>query len=201
MPFRLLRGDEELETFCDNTEQYIAVRFPLDYLRNGKVVAYYSKDGRMLGGYALISKPPFRVIESLPEEVRSRHPALQRLAKTSLFEITGLWLAPELQLKRASFVLWLRLYRDAIALGKSHFVYAYSLTKPSLGRLYRVCHPEVVFRGRTRQLPGMLRAEEESVELSTVARAMLFTLLQPRFFLGRLFRGGRHACKAGHDRV
>jgi hypothetical protein len=76
-------------------------------------------------------------------------------------------------------------------------VYSYSLTKPSLGRLYRICRPEVIFRGETLLLPGMPGLDVESVETSSVARAALFMALHPGFFLGRLF-GRRRGRKRQH---
>jgi len=189
MTFRIVQDEQELEVFRAQAENYLSIRFPLDYLRNGQVTAFYSKEGRMIGGYALISQPPFRVLTSLPDEVLAASPHLKRVPMASLFEITAFWLAPECQQKRASFHLWFRMYRDAIALGKSHFIYSYSLAKPSLGRLYSICRPTVLFRGETKLLEGMARVERESVELSSMARAVFFPILRPRFLLGRFFRG------------
>jgi hypothetical protein len=184
--FRTLHDEQELEQFSDHTERYLSLRLPRDYLEKGKVVACYSDEGDMVGGYALILKPPFRAVELIPEEVRSGSSVLKRIPGDSMFEINGLWLSPRARKHKASFRLWIRLYCDAIRTGKSHFIYAYDLDNGSLERLYSICRPEILFRGQVAPLPGMLHAERLSIEVSSVARAALFPLRRPGFLLGRL---------------
>ena len=192
MSFKILKDDRELELFRDYAERYISVRFPLDYLQKSKVVAYYSEEGRMCGGYAFVLKPPFRVIESLPEFVRKRSEALRKVSMESLFEFTGLWLSPEIRCRRIASRFWFQIYRDILTLGKSHFVYAYSLDKPALGKLYSICRPDVIFQGETKILAGMKRAENESVEMSSLARVAVAPLLRPQLLTRRLLGGERH---------
>jgi hypothetical protein len=186
--FRVLRSESELNEYAEKTHRHLGVRFPLEYLKRSKVVAYLSDSGEMVGGYAMVLKGPFRTLESLPDVVRDCHPFLKETPMKDICEFTGLWLAPEMRRRTVSFVFWLRMYFDVVTLGKKHFVYAYSLDKKALGRMYRVCNPEVLFRGMTRMQPGMSKPEAESVEVTSLARIVWTPLLKPQFLLFKMIR-------------
>lgn len=186
MIFRVLKDEQSLAAYSILTEKHISVRFPVEYLQKSRVVALFNEAGEICGGYVLVLKGPFRVIQSLPESVRDHSPDLQRIAPKQLFELTGLWLSPKVTSKPVVLSFWLRLYFDILSTRKSHFVYAYSLNKKSLSRIYGVVNPRVIFRGLTQMQPGMKQPESESVEIASVVRLALIPMLKPHFLAKKL---------------
>lgn len=186
MGFRLLHEQRDLLQYINYTEAHLGVRFPLEYLRQGRVMGFFDKNHKLAGGYSLILKGPFRVLESLPETIKTAHPILSKIKESSICEITGLWLSPELKYNNTSLHLWLRFYRNILFLRKKYFVYAYTFGKRSLGRLYSNMRPYIIFQGKTKLLPGMHQPEFESVELTTWGRIITVPIRKPRLLFGKM---------------
>jgi hypothetical protein len=190
MKFKKLQLDAELLHFREQAYVHIDVLFPLQYLKRSTVVGCFDAAGTLVGGYMLVHTAPFRVLESVPEEQRRGAVEALSCSQWRVGEITGLWIAHRHRGRTLSGRLWLRLYRDMIMSGKTHFVYAYTLRKPNLGAQYAVARPRVLFRGLTKVLPGMGAADEESVEVFSLVNLILAPLRHPEF-LGARFRIGR----------
>jgi hypothetical protein len=186
--FRTLRTAAELAQYAELTHKHLGIRFPLEYLRKSKITGYFGDEGEMLGGYAMVLEGPFRVLESLPDSVRGSHPFFKTASMDEVCEFTGLWLTPEMRKRSSSVLFWLRMYFDVVTLGKKHFVYAYSLDKRALGRLYRVCNPTVLFQGMTKIQPGMPKPEAESVEVTSISRVIWSPFVKPQFLLYKMLR-------------
>jgi hypothetical protein len=77
---------------------------------------------------------------------------------------------------------------------KYYFLYAWSLEIAKLGEMYALGKPIVLFRGQTKILPGMKMADMESVEIITRYNLFCVPILNPQFFLKKLW-GRRHVIK------
>lgn len=186
MPFVVLKEESELREFASLTHKFLSIQFPIEYLQQSKVTAYIDDAGRMLGGYVLVLRGPFRVVESLPDEVKNADP---RFAPENLeegFEVTGLWVSPALRDRKINLLFWLRMYFDMLTLGRKWLIYAYSLDKPGLGRMYSIAKPSVVFRGETKILPGMPEPDAESVEVVNIFNLAKVPFTCPQFLMKRL---------------
>lgn len=187
MKFKLLTTDEELDQYRKITNGFIDVLLPLNYLKRSRVIAVVNKNDEIRGGFVIVMQGPFRTLQSIPKKTD----AINEHLKGNIGEITGLWLDPRLKSARSSLKFWLRLYWELISSGKSDYVYAYSLRKPKLGRLYKAGRPKILFRGQTKQMDGMSMPEKESVEIVNMKKLALAPLLNPKFLLGRLWGSRR----------
>jgi hypothetical protein len=132
------------------------------------VRAFHNKYGAMIGGYVLNHNGPFRVIESLPPEVKENSPWTKKEILDSTYEVTGLWLDQKVTTRRQNFAFWATMYRDMVFTKKKYFVYAYDLDKTYLKKLYSIVNPTVIYEGETLVQEGMKGSCEESVEIGSV---------------------------------
>jgi len=186
MKFKILRTERELINYQALTESYIGVTFPIPYLKQGKVVGCFDDEDNLCGGFAVILNGPFRVIESIPISTEP----LSTLNLHDTAEITGLWLSSNMLKKNQSLRFWLKVFFTLLFCGKKHFVYAYTLKNPKLGKIYQNGRPVVLFKGVTKILPGMKCADEESVEVIHRNNFFLTPFRHPEFLFKR-FKGLR----------
>jgi hypothetical protein len=188
MRIKRLTSDEDLEIYRQLTDKYINVLFPLEYLKQSKVVVLRHKNGDICGGYMLVTEGPFRVLESIPDEQRAKI----SMDLSNVAEITGLWLdAKKADSLFCSAGLWITLYFAALFSSFDGFVYAYSTKKRNLKKMYASFGPVSLFEGETRQLEGMPLPEKEAVELVTKRQAALIPVKNLKFFTRRFTVVGR----------
>lgn len=182
MKFRQIKSETELEVYRHAIATHIDVLLPLEYLNQGKVYGLFNKSGEICGGFALITKPPFRVLDSIPNfEGLDFDPQLKHTC-----EITGVWLSSEKRTKLSSLKFWTNIMMKVVTSNKKYFVYAYSTRKTGLQKIYAKANPEVIFKGETKILPGMPAPDHESIEVVFRRRVLVQALKNPDFFIKRL---------------
>jgi hypothetical protein len=184
MNFKRLKTFSELNAYRNIAANYIDVLFPLEYLERSKVYAWLDKNGEILGGFMIVTKGPFRVLNSIPDYADAKP-----LCEKEVAEITGVFLSSSLRGRQKSFEFWMRLYWKLILAKRKYYVYSYTLKKPQLQRMYSMTQPSVLFKGKTNQLAGMTDVEYESVEFMTFKNLVKVPLHRPQFFTRRLVAG------------
>lgn len=200
--FRKIEDDRNLTRYSEWTERYLDVKYPQDYLRRSHVMAIVSENpfgeiDKILGGYIIASKPPFRVLEQLPRQVIEANAELAGRMGRCL-ELTGLWIHPQLRCGRLRFQLWWRLFMDTLreCLHGRHFLlYSYDASKKKLGEMYQFSKPSRIYEGRV-FIPGMTEANDEIVEIGSALSVVFAFVRHPvriaQFITARLFRRRRH---------
>lgn len=156
----ILSNQNDFDFFRKRCNELVHVDFPQSYLEQG-FVRIFRKYGKIVGGYAVINDGPLRTVESLPCE------SFLKKEKNKLFEITALWMCPKEKNGLLSAFLWFNFSRDiANQKSKTHLIYAYDLDNKRLGKLYAMGKPEVVYRGKVKQLEGNTCENIESVEIA-----------------------------------
>ncbi len=182
MQFRELKTDVELELYRHSIATHIDVLLPLEYLKQGRVYGYFNHQKEICGGFAMITKGPFRVLNSIPNfEGLSIDPTLKHTC-----EITGVWLSNSNRPKFSSIRFWMNILMKILISRKKYFVYAYSTRKSGLCKIYSRANPIVLFRGETTMLPGMPCPDHESIEVVLRRRIIVQALKNPDFFIKRL---------------
>ncbi|OFZ51318.1 MAG: hypothetical protein A2381_08250 [Bdellovibrionales bacterium RIFOXYB1_FULL_37_110] len=184
MQIKRITDLSELDRFRILTNKHIHVLFPMDYLAQSRVFGCYDSRECLCGGFVLVMKGPFRVLESIPAYVEDR----QGLDIDKTCEVTGLWFSPSAKDRSKSIVFWIRLYFEIIKTQKQFFVYAFSMSKPQIGKMYEPARPVRLFAGQTHVLPGMEDQDTEVVEFVRRKDLLLFPLKSPDF----LYKRARH---------
>lgn len=182
MKFKELKSEKDLEKYRHAIAKHIDVLLPLEYLKQGHVFAFVNDDHDICGGFALITKGPFRVLNSIPKfEGLKFDPKLKHTA-----EITGVWLSKNKTNHYASLRFWLAVLGKVLTSRKKYFVYAYSTRKTGLKNIYARANPEVIFCGETKILPGMPAPDHETIEVVFRKRILLQAFKNPDFFVNRI---------------
>lgn len=171
--------DEQFIHYQTKVDQHIGVRFDLSYLKGGHVYALYL-NGEMIGGYAVILDGPFRVLTSIERKVD-----LSAIDMRKTAEVTGLWLDKR-KAKNYSLVLWVHMLFGLLRSRRSQFVFAYTLQKTGLEKLYSPMNTEVLYRGLVEALEGMKGDDYESIELMRVSDLVKFPFKNPSFVTRRV---------------
>ncbi|MBT3980848.1 MAG: hypothetical protein HOE90_05800 [Bacteriovoracaceae bacterium] len=183
MKFVELTSEKEINTYREMTSVQVDVLFPIEYLKRSRVVVWMDHEGVIKGGFVIVTKPPFRVLESIPQRVRNH----LDVEPFECVEVTGLWLHHSLENKRDSARFWLKLYREVWSMKKENIIYAYDIKKKKLKNIYQKGKPEVLYKGITIRLQGMKTSEVESVEMVRRKNVLLTPLFTPSFLISRLF--------------
>lgn len=130
------------------------VDIPYSYLAKGRPFVFLDSKDRVVGGFAIIDKKPFRTIEQIPLKIYAPIKAEN--------EITAYFIAD----KKYGFAVTLRLVLEVLK-SKGPFVYSYDLINKSLQRYYALGDPELVYSGPVKNLPGMEGLHYENVEILT----------------------------------
>lgn len=178
-----LTSDADLEKYRHLTQKYIDVLLPLEYLKGSKVVVFRHSSGEICGGYVLVKEGPLRVLESIPDDQFAKI----NIDLTNVGEITGLWLdAKKADSLFCSVALWLNLYFTLIFSSFDGFVFAYTVKKTNLKKIYSTFKPTLLFQGQTKQLEGMDAPEVEAVKYISKRQA-IFVPFRHKTFLIRRF--------------
>lgn len=184
---RYLRTDSEYNEYIERAYEKIGVRFPLEYLKNNRTIGFFNSNGKLSGGYAFILNGPLRVVESLPEEALEKFKAVVG-SEDQVFELTGLWMDRNEVSGPMCAWLWTRMYWESVKTQRPYILYAYSASKPKLGKTYQVAQPIEIFRGETKLLKGMDEVDVEVIEVAAMKNVHRAWITQPQFLLKRIFR-------------
>jgi hypothetical protein len=186
MKTKILSTMTECKEFAEKCDRKLELNYPIDFLLNAKVRAFYNRRGEMIGGYVLNYNNRFRVIESLPDHVKRDSPWVSKEVLSNTYEVTGLWLDHESRDIGTSFVFWFIMYKDMIMTRRKYLVYAYDTDKTHLKRLYSNLRPSTIFTGKTIIQKGMATECVESVEIATVRHLRMCMLYRLDFFVRKL---------------
>ena len=109
--FKTLTQEKDIEYFLSRFEGYVGVKLPYDYAQRSTFVAGYKGD-EMVGGYMLVTKPEFRSLMFVPDDVRESHEFFRNEAY-DMMEINGVWMSASLKTASEQFSIWLKLILDA----------------------------------------------------------------------------------------
>ena len=109
--FKTLTQEKDIEYFLSRFEGYVGVKLPYDYARRSTFVAGFKGD-EMVGGYMLVTKPEFRSLMFVPDDVRESHEFFRNEAY-DMMEINGVWMSASLKTASEQFSIWLKLILDA----------------------------------------------------------------------------------------
>jgi len=185
MHYEVLQSDDDLRKYSEQTEQFIHVALPLEYLRRSKVVVYKNKDREIIAGYCLALLPPFRSLLPVPKSTQD----YMGNVEDKVLEMNGVWIAPNYRKRNFAARFWLKFVYDLYLSGKSYFLYSYSSDKERLGKAYTVLSPKRIWCGNV-QISGMDKSEIENVEVirrKSVPRGLMrhiFGIFKNRYFYG-----------------
>ena len=163
--FKELRSAREVEAFLDRVENYTSVRLPDSYVAKSRIIGVY-QGAKLVSGYMLITKPEFRSIEFLPDQVREEHNVLQK-ELNEFVEVNGMWIGPGVKSPREQFNIWLMLMRDVLLCRKKYLLLMSDKRNLTIKRIHSLTNPTILYEGPPRLFDGAESHKEIRVGYTT----------------------------------
>lgn len=164
----LLASGPERTAYLGAVSASIGVRLPAEYLDRGEVTGLFIEE-RLVGGFTIVRRGPFRSLEQLPLAVRARLGRRMDLLP-EVVEGNGLFLDPSVREPRTIAEFWGALDLALERSEASHMVFSYPASSARLRHFYRPLGAESLYVGWVNPLEGMSGPEVECVELAGIAQ-------------------------------
>ncbi len=139
--FKRIEGDE-LEAFLDRGGSVEGVRYPTAYVRDQAEAWGLYIDDKLVGGYLIVVKGPFRTTIYLKAQNIVHH-----YRDDELIELGGVWIEEAFRSKKYSTSIWLHMVSRIQAHSKPYVIFGYNLSRSGLQKLYAAGNPHILFRG------------------------------------------------------
>jgi hypothetical protein len=176
--FRTLKSDSEVELFLSRFESYVGVKLPFDYAQRSKFVAGF-KGGEMVAGYMLVTKPDFRSLMFVPDQVKREHNFF-RNDSYDMMEINGVWMSASLKTAAEQFSVWVKLILDAFRCRKQFVLLMANQRNINIRHVHAMTGAQDIYEGEPMLMSG--EKSHSTIRVSYTTRwALLMNL--PRYWL------------------
>lgn len=137
-----------IEKYVERFAELVGVRIPAEYLQRGTIYGCFDTDNRLVGGYTLVTTPPYRGIVFLPDEIRSGHWLFDSVSLNNVLEVNGLWLERNVRMSAPDWYsfLW-KLVHSLGQTRKRYILVWYNNLNKHLRRFYGRMQKEVIYTG------------------------------------------------------
>jgi len=178
MKFRTLTNKSEIDFFLSRFESYVGVKLPYDYAERSTFVAGF-KGEEMVGGYMLVTKPEFRSLMFVPDQVRREHEFFKN-DEYDMMEINGVWMSASLKTAAEQFNIWFHLVLDAFKCRKQYVMLMANQRNINIRNIHSMTGAKDIYEGQP-----MLMAGDKSHSTIRVSYTTRWSLLLnvPRYWL------------------
>ena len=118
--FRTINNKKEIDLYIDKVEDYSGVRLPFNYVQNSRLVGVFLHE-KLVGGYMLVTKPEFRSVMFVPDQVRNSNEFFG-YDKFEMMEVNGLWLGKSIKTPKMQFKFWTHVIKDIFFCRKKYLL-------------------------------------------------------------------------------
>ena len=176
--FRTLTNDADIEKFLCKFESYVRVKLPYDYTSRSRVVAGF-KGEEMVAGYMLVTKPDFRSLMFLPDDVKQNHEFFKN-DQYEMMEVNGFWIGASVKTAADRFQVWMNLFWDTFKSKKEYILMMTDLRNENTKHLYSLTGDTVLYEGPTMVMAGA--KTHAGIRLSVTKRWQLLLNI-PKYFM------------------
>lgn len=178
MKFRTLTNKSEIDFFLNRFESYVGVKLPYDYAERSTFVAGF-KGEEMVGGYMLVTKPEFRSLMFVPDQVKREHEFFKN-DEYDMMEINGVWMSASLKTAAEQFNIWFHLVLDAFKCRKQYVMLMANQRNINIRNIHSMTGAKDIYEGQP-----MLMAGDKSHSTIRVSYTTRWSLLLnvPRYWL------------------
>jgi hypothetical protein len=176
--FRTLKTDSEVEFFLGRFESYVGVKLPYDYAQRSKFVAGF-KGEEMVAGYMLVTKPDFRSLMFVPDQVKRDHDFF-RNDSYDMMEINGVWMSASLKTASEQFSVWVKLILDAFKCRKQFVLLMANQRNINIRHVHAMTGAQDIYEGEPMLMSG--EKSHSTIRVSYTTRWSLLINL-PRYWL------------------
>jgi len=187
--FKTLTDEKDINEYLQRFEGHVRVKLPYDYTQRSRIVAAYKGD-RMVAGYMLVTKPDFRSLIFVPDEVMEQHEFF-RNDQYEMMEVNGLWIGAGVRKASEQFRIWLHILRDVFVCRKKYILLMADVRNTNIRNIHNLMGSREIYQG-----PPMLRAGTRTHSTIRVGFTTRWSLIAnfPKY----LAEYRNRAAKAGH---
>tara|TARA_R110002072_G_scaffold303107_2_gene493761 strand:- start:32709 stop:33332 length:624 start_codon:yes stop_codon:yes gene_type:complete len=199
LKFKTLTDERDIDLFLSRFESYVGVKLPYDYAQRSTFVAGFKGD-EMVGGYMLVTKPDFRSLMFVPDDVKNTHDFF-RNESYEMMEINGVWMSASLKTASEQFSIWLKLILDAFRCRKQFVLLMANQRNINIRHVHAMTGAKDIYEGEPMLMAG--EKSHSSIRVSYTTRWSLL-LNVPRYWLeykGRERRFHRRLKQRAYSRM
>jgi hypothetical protein len=148
MEFKIATSESELLHLHENITQVTGGNVPFAYYQQSKVIVCYNNEREMIGGYAIVSSPPFRSLMALAHIPEAYISLFQQASLADILEMPAMWIKQDAMSPREKAKFFQTLLLDICSYNRSYLLYVYALNRPDLHKLHGRMKPKVLFQGQ-----------------------------------------------------
>jgi len=141
------KNEKLLKEYIKLSIEKEGVAYPYSYINEQGKCYVFTKNNKIIGGYCLIMKPPFRVIEFVKQVDTEHEKTLSGINEKRCIEAGGLWMEPSSNNVLLGNLLWANIYKNIMKTGKQDIIFGYCNERKGLTRHYSKIRPKNLFRG------------------------------------------------------
>ncbi|MCP5345486.1 MAG: hypothetical protein R3F41_04295 [Gammaproteobacteria bacterium] len=163
--FRTLSDQDEIEQFIDRFGNFVGVQLPLPYVLANKVVGAFLQK-RLVGGYIIVTKPPFRSTMFVPDSIKNTDKFF-KLDPYDMMEVNGVWISPTLKTAKLQFSVWKNLLKDVFFSGKKYVLLMRNAKNKNVDHIHSLTNPTLLYMGTPSLIQGLSTHQEISISFTT----------------------------------
>ena len=145
---RILSEPGDIGCCVARFEEFVGVPMPEVYIARGSLYGCFDSNDTMVGGFLLVTEPPYRGVVFLPDRVRETHWLFRTVSGDRMVEVNCVWLEPRLRLSAWDwYVFWWRIVGAIARTGRSCVLVWYNRRNRHLHRFYSRVRKEVIYTG------------------------------------------------------
>lgn len=171
LKFKVVESESEVKSFVDKVEIHTGVRLPMQYANQSTIKGAYLDD-KLVAGYMVVTKPDFRSLMFVPDEVKNSHEFFKN-DQYEMMEINGLWLGPAIKTPKMQFAVWIRLILDVFKSKKQFLLLMSNARNKNIKKLHNMSKPNFIYTGPAQMMAGNTSHSEIRVGYTTRWNALL----------------------------
>lgn len=176
--FKTLSKESEIDMYLSKFEGFVGVRLPHDYSLRSTIVGAFKGDD-MIAGYMLVTKPQFRSLMFVPDQVKEQGKFFKN-DQYEMMEVNGVWLSAAVKSAADQYRFWMKMIVDIFMARKKYILLMADLRNANVRNIHGMTNPELLYEG-----PPMLMAgarSHSSIRVSYTTRWQMI-LNMPRYFM------------------
>ena len=144
--FRTISDKDEIDLFLETFKRHVGIKLPVDYVSNSRVVGAFLRE-KLVGGYMLVTSPPFRSTLFVPDSIKNWH-SFFRNDPYDMMEVNGVWISPALKSAKLQFSVWTHILRDVFFCKKKYILLMRDARNKNVDQIHKLTNPVQIYTGR-----------------------------------------------------
>jgi len=143
--FKTLSKESEIDMYLSKFEGFVGVRLPYDYSMRSTIVGAF-KGEEMIGGYMLVTRPQFRSLMFVPDQVKQDGKFFKN-DQFEMMEVNGVWISAAVKSASDQYRFWMKMIVDIFMARKKFILLMADLRNANVRNIHSMTNPELLYEG------------------------------------------------------